>query len=232
METNCITSELIQKQDNTVFNPLVGDYRSADSTQTEIEKNESTQWPSISKREVGKNDIDFEGDDASLWPSISKRHDDDDDDDEDDGHVEKNLTMLWPSISGQTISENGGERFQKSVPIFPVEKANDEHIVCGIVYEPDTVDAQGDSASAEEIQRAAYDFMQNAQAFKVMHKGKAVNVKILESYVAPVDFTINKRTIKKGSWVLVTRILDKKLWQDIKAGKFTGYSMGGTAKVA
>ena len=83
----------------------------------------------------------------------------------------------------------------------------------------------------EEIRKAAYTFMENAQAFKVMHKGKKVKVKILENYIAPCDFTIEKREVKKGSWVLVTRVLDKKLWQEIKAGKLTGYSMAGYAKV-
>lgn len=122
------------------------------------------------------------------------------------------------------------DEIEKDIVILPIEKG-DEHIVYGIVYEPDTVDAQGDQASADEIQKAAYDFMENVQAFKVMHKGKKVKVKILENYIAPVDFAIAKRKVKKGSWVLVTRILDSELWKDIKAGKFTGYSMAGYAKI-
>ena len=119
---------------------------------------------------------------------------------------------------------------EKELVIVPVEKG-DEHIVYGIVYEPDEVDAQGDQANAEEIKKAAYNFMENVQTFKVMHKGKRVKVKILENFIAPVDFAVGKRTVKKGSWVLVTRILDKKLWKAIKAGKITGYSMAGYARV-
>jgi len=119
---------------------------------------------------------------------------------------------------------------EKDIEIIPIEKG-DEHIVYGIVYEPDTKDAQGDEANAEEIQKAAYDFMEHVQTFKVMHKGNRVKVRILENYIAPVDFTIKKRKVKKGSWILVTRILDKKLWAEIKAGKLTGYSMAGYAQV-
>lgn len=131
----------------------------------------------------------------------------------------------------KTVLKNDGTIIEKAIEeIIPVEKG-DEHIVYGIVYEPDTVDAQGDKANAEEIKKAAYDFMEHVQTFKVMHKGNKVKVKILENYIAPVDFTIEKREIKKGSWVLVTRILDKKLWKDIKSGKLTGYSMAGYAKV-
>lgn len=149
------------------------------------------------------------------------------DDDSEDGEFTKVDSKFWPSISGQADDNNS---FSKHVPIF-IEKSKDEQIVYGIVYEPDTVDAQGDQASAEEIEKAANDFMENVRTFKVMHKGRPAKVKVLQSFVAPVDYTIAKRKIKKGSWVLVTRILDKKLWEDIKAGKFTGYSMAGSAKV-
>ena len=130
----------------------------------------------------------------------------------------------------KTVLKTDKTEIEKDIEIVPVKKG-DEHIVYGIVYEPDTVDAQGDQANAAEIKKAAYGFMENVQTFKVMHKGKKVKVKILENYIAPVDFTIEKRNIKKGSWILVTRILDEKLWKDIKAGKLTGYSMAGYAQV-
>lgn len=131
----------------------------------------------------------------------------------------------------KAVLKNDGTEVEKAIEdIIPVKKG-DEQIVYGIVYSPDTVDAQGDKANAAEIKKAAYHFMENVQTFKVMHKGKSVKVKILENYIAPVDFTIEKRDVKKGSWVLVTRILDKKLWKSIKAGKITGYSMAGYAKV-
>ncbi len=122
------------------------------------------------------------------------------------------------------------KKSEKGIELIPLTKA-DEQIVYGIVYEPDTVDAQGDEASAEVIKKAAYDYMENSQAFKLMHKGKKIKVTILENYIAPVDFEIEKRKVKKGSWVLVTRVLDKKLWKQIKEGNLTGYSMAGYAKV-
>lgn len=122
------------------------------------------------------------------------------------------------------------EEIEKDIELIPIEKG-DEHIVYGIVYEPDTEDAQGDQATAAEIKKAAYNFMEHVQTFKVMHKGKKVKIRILENYIAPVDFTIGKRKVKKGSWMLVTRVLDEQVWKDIKAGKLTGYSMAGYAKI-
>lgn len=150
--------------------------------------------------------------------------------------------LKWPSFSSRNLEEFEDEEterlvIEKFVPVFAVAKegteqqSTDEHIVYGIVYEPDTEDAQGDAATAEEIKKAAYQFMEKVQVFKVNHDGENVDVKVLESYLAPVTFSIGKRKVKKGTWVLVTRVLDEKIWKAIKDGKLTGYSMAGYAKV-
>ncbi len=141
--------------------------------------------------------------------------------------------LKWPSLNNyntETEDFEDGVEFEKTIPIF-IEKA-DEHIVAGIVYEPDTVDAQGDEASEEEIRKAAYRFMEEGHEFKVNHKGKAREINVLESYIAPQELTIGTHTVKKGSWVLITRVVDDDIWQDIKDGKLTGYSMAGTAQAA
>jgi hypothetical protein len=128
-------------------------------------------------------------------------------------------------------SKFGDKKFETEVPIIPVLKSKkEERVVYGIVYEPDVKDSQGDEANAEEIRKAAYQFMEEVQSFKVMHKGQNVRVRILENYIAPVDFKIEDKSITKGSWVLVTRILDPKIWKLIKKGKLTGYSMAGYAR--
>jgi len=132
----------------------------------------------------------------------------------------------------ESSSKLGKPMFEKEVSFIPLLKATkkEERIVYGIVYEPDEEDSQGDEANAEEIRKAAYQFMEKVQTFKVMHKGKNVKVRILENYLAPVDFVIEGKSVKKGSWVLVTRILDNKIWKAIKKGKLTGYSMAGYAR--
>lgn len=107
---------------------------------------------------------------------------------------------------------------------------DDEHIVFGVVYEPDEEDTQGDYATEEEIRKAAYTFMENGQDYLVMHKGTPADVCVLESYLAPVGFSVGEETVKKGSWMLTSRINDAEMWVDIKSGEFTGYSMGGTSE--
>ena len=42
---------------------------------------------------------------------------------------------------------------------------------------------------------------------------------------------LGKKKVKKGSWVLVTRILDEEVWKAVKDGTLTGYSMAGYATI-
>jgi len=122
---------------------------------------------------------------------------------------------------------------EKFISVYPIDKADakskDEHIVCGIVYEPDVEDAQGDAADETEIRKAAHYFMENSQQFKIMHKGSRASVKVLESYLAPVNFTISGQKIRKGTWIIKARILDKETWEAVKNGSLKGFSMAGFA---
>jgi DNA adenine methylase len=55
-------------------------------------------------------------------------------------------------------------------------------------------------------------------------------VKVLESYLAPSDFTIGDITVAKGTWLLAVRILADELWEQVKDGQLTGFSIGGSAR--
>jgi len=109
-------------------------------------------------------------------------------------------------------------------------KDGDKKKVYGIVYAPDIVDAHGDWADAETIEKAADDFMIKYRNMDVNHNMKDGAGEIAESYVAPVDFEINGEKIKKGTWIIAS-IPSDDVWENIKKGKITGYSLYGTAKV-
>jgi hypothetical protein len=111
------------------------------------------------------------------------------------------------------------------------EKATtEERFVYGIVLEPETVDAQQDIYSADEIRNAAHAFMEKFRTMGFMHKG-AINdkVKILESFIAPVDFEVDGAPVKKGTWVMAVKVVDDELWTAVKGGDITGFSIGGSA---
>ncbi|MED3352997.1 XkdF-like putative serine protease domain-containing protein, partial [Bacillus thuringiensis] len=119
--------------------------------------------------------------------------------------------------------------FQKKVDI--ITKSEDEQkLVYGVVYEPGVADAHNDFMTAEEIEKAAHEFMKEAQNIDTQHDFTAGAGEIVESYIAPDDLEINGTTIQKGSWVIATKASDE-VWEKIQKGEITGYSMAGTAEV-
>nr|WGD68744.1 XkdF-like putative serine protease domain-containing protein [Bacillus subtilis] len=118
--------------------------------------------------------------------------------------------------------------FQKEVKVLAKE-ADEQKLVYGIVYEPDTVDAHGDFMTAAEIEKTAHGFLKDAREIDKQDDFQGGVGEVVESYVAPADFEMNGETIKKGSWVLVTKASEE-VWEQIKKGEITGYSMAGTAE--
>ncbi|MGG0902348.1 XkdF-like putative serine protease domain-containing protein [Bacillus subtilis] len=118
--------------------------------------------------------------------------------------------------------------FKKEVKVF-MKEADEQKLVYGIVYEPDTVDAHGDFMTASEIEKAAHGFLKDARQIDKQHDFQGGVGEVVESYVAPADFEMDGETIKKGSWVLVTKASEE-VWEQIKKGEITGYSMAGTAE--
>jgi hypothetical protein len=111
-----------------------------------------------------------------------------------------------------------------------VFKTSEERYVLGVVLTPETVDSQGDIYSHDEVRKAAHDYMEHAGALGKQH-GEIVTgkLKILESYVSPADFTIEEETVAKGTWLMGIRVVDDELWDGVKKGEFTGFSIGGQA---
>lgn len=124
-------------------------------------------------------------------------------------------------------------------PIIDVNKAAEDapkesRLVTGIVLKPEETDAHKDIYSADVIREAAHDFLLNYNAstgIGYMHRGVRSSLQLVESWLAPVDLTIGGRKIKKGTWLMTVYVPDEEVWKEIKAGKITGLSIGGTAKV-
>jgi hypothetical protein len=111
-------------------------------------------------------------------------------------------------------------------------KADEEQgLLYGVVYEPDVEDAQGDQANAAEIEKACHSFLLNRGVIKVEHDGPPQPVVPVESFIAPVAFKLGSERIKKGTWVLVSKIFDDAIKEAVKSGEITGYSMAGGADV-
>jgi hypothetical protein len=109
-------------------------------------------------------------------------------------------------------------------------KSDDKHLIYGVVMKPSPfLDSQGDSATEAEIEKAAHDFMVQSRTMDLQHEEeleKSVAVPV-ESYIAPSDMVINKRSIPKGSWLMVTYVPDDTIWQKVKKGDIKAYSIRG-----
>lgn len=125
---------------------------------------------------------------------------------------------------------DGSLVYDLSIPIVKVS-SDEERLIYGIVYEPDVVDAQGDSASAHEIRKACHKFMMESGVIGVMHKEEAGNrVTIVENFIAPISYQEGGQMVRKGAWVMGMKVKDDALWADVKSKKITGLSMGGRAR--
>ena len=122
------------------------------------------------------------------------------------------------------------KKVNRTISLIKNEKQLEKGLVYGIVYEPDMVDTDGDYATAEEIEKAAHNFLPQAE-INIEHKNNNPDISVVESYIAPINFSLegSDQIVKKGSWVLVTKIHDEELRKSIIKENWTGYSMEGTA---
>lgn len=139
---------------------------------------------------------------------------------------------------GEGYLPDDGEAVESTKVLVEIVKASDdEQTVTGVVLQPETTDAQGDIYSAAVIKEAAYNFLAGYNKTNKLGRQHAdfknwdKRFALVESYIAPMEFALNNRIIKSGSWLMTVKVLDSKVWKDVKDGKITGFSIGGKAKV-
>ena len=134
-------------------------------------------------------------------------------------------------IGDWEVEPPAGNPFDKAGALIKGVDPNDERFVLGIVLEPEVVDAQGDIYSGEEIRRAAHRFMEEFGGLGLMHRLRVNGeVKVLESFLAPTDLEVGGVQVRKGTWLLAVRVLSDELWERVKGGDLTGFSIGGSAR--
>lgn len=125
------------------------------------------------------------------------------------------------------------ETFEHIVQLVKASDSDEQRLVYGLVYEPGVEDAHGDTMTAPEIEKAAHGFMTHYARFEgdsgTDHLAKVGRdaITIVESFIAPADFTIGGQSFRKGSWVMAAKVWDDALWKAVKSGQFTGWSFEG-----
>ncbi len=117
----------------------------------------------------------------------------------------------------------------------PIHKTGEERYVLGVVLEPlkemGATDSQNDLYSASEVRQAAYKFMEDYGTLGLQHQVKVDGrVKILENWIARADMVVDDQLVKAGTWLMGVRVIDDTLWNRVKEGSLTGFSIGGVAQ--
>jgi len=115
-----------------------------------------------------------------------------------------------------------------------IAKVDEEkHLVYGVVYAPDDVDAHGDFATADTIEKAAHKFLAKSNtsaAVDTQHNLEPVDgVTIVESAIIKGGHSILADE-PDGTWFIVTKIENDEIWKSVKDGTYTGYSLYGFAE--
>lgn len=117
--------------------------------------------------------------------------------------------------------------------ILKAEESGEKRLVYGIVLQPEVVDAQDDVISELEIETAAHAWLagyNRENELGLMHKVFGdLGIELVQSYIAPVAFELGGKHVRKGTWIIVVRVVDDELWKLVKSGELTGFSIGGVA---
>lgn len=153
------------------------------------------------------------------------------------------------------IGEATGQR-QRVELVASTKAATDEQFIFGIVLKPEVKDLQREIYGYKAVRDTAHLWMAEFRNTDLQHKV------FINDAADPVESTIEKvaywmapdgeaypadpatgdpigapagaklRFVPKGSWTVAHHIRDGALWADIKAGKYTGYSINGLKKLA
>ena len=125
---------------------------------------------------------------------------------------------------GKAVRQANGT-VSKDLTVF--KKDLEKQIVYGIVFEPDFIDYQNEFISKEDIEEAAHEYLAVHRQVKLSHQANITNeVDVVESYIAPIEFEMNGKLIKEGTWIVALKIHDKKLWEETEKS-IVGLSAGG-----
>jgi hypothetical protein len=134
--------------------------------------------------------------------------------------------LCGTALSTVSKADDGTETEERFVLSMVLEPTDGED---GAPFKPDT---QDDVYSKPEVRAACHVWMEYHGAVDLMHNWKALgkqDVRVLECYVAPVEFKNGDDTVAEGSWMLALRIANDELWEAIKSGDLGAFSIGGTA---
>lgn len=117
----------------------------------------------------------------------------------------------------------------------------EERYVLGIVLNPETPDAHGDTYSGKAIREGAHEFWLKYNTALIQHRDELgrmpdlrkegaiqgyPGVQIVDSFVLPEAMIVMGRMLPADTWLVGSKVYNDEAWLNIKNGKLTGYSIG------
>lgn len=111
------------------------------------------------------------------------------------------ISLVKEGANGKSFIYKGEDGYFCNVQIAKSDE--EKGVVYGIVYSPDEIDSQGDSATKEEIEKAAFLFMKNLNINNVdkNHDFKPVGAFVCESWIVKSGDPLFGEE-KVGSWAV------------------------------
>jgi len=135
---------------------------------------------------------------------------------------------------GLTVEKKNQEE-ERTVQAKIVKTDMKKRLVYGVVLEP-LMDEEGqvtgepdthdDVYKASEIEKSAHFYLKNGRVIGDSHETIA-GAHPVESYIAPVEFTLEEEVVKAGTWIIVIKVDDDELLDRIEKGELAALSMGG-----
>jgi len=176
----------------------------------------------------GSPDMEIRRDDPDARRNFRARHNC-------DTATDKTSARYWSCRLWQedtTVSEMTKSEFESYGKVTKMD--DDQRIVYGYasVISKDgvpIVDRQGDIITAEELEKAASQFMLGERNGKTMHKGEPTTT-IIHSF--PMTNETKKAYEIESpyeAWLIAVKVHDDETWAKVKEGELKDFSIGGAA---
>jgi len=144
------------------------------------------------------------------------------------------------AISAQKFFPSAFKELTKSIGTYEMSKAEgDKRYTLGAMYIPDRLDAHGEWTSADELQRAVWDYVRtNDRRIRLQHDREVVAGEWVEVMAFPYELTVPITSISgiptnhtyPANTVFLGVIWEPWAWEKIQNGEILGYSIGGKAE--
>ena len=141
--------------------------------------------------------------------------------------------MIWDRLqasSGDPVLDLGG-------PVGDLRKSEEHRFTLGPWYIPDMIDAHGEFTDADELQRALWRYVRSGdRRIRLQHNVEVVAGEAVEMMTWPNEVTlplampdgsVSEATFPPNT-VFLGVVWEPWAWEYVKAGRISGYSIGGT----